>query len=86
MPRRRRSSLLSLPSYIRRASIRRGLFGDDRVWRAVFFVIVGRRVVRKLSGGEPEVVALERLKPGQFVRIEALDPNTIDGKKRRRRS
>lgn len=89
MGRRRRSGLLSLSSYVRRASIHRGLLGDDRFWRAVFFVMMGRRVMRKLSGADPEIVAVERLDPGQFVRIEAIDPRTeprVERKKRRRRS
>lgn len=89
MGRRRRGGLLAVSSYVRRASINRGLLGDDRFWRAVFFVMMGRRLMRKLSGAEPEIVAVERLEPGQFVRIEAIDPRTepsVKRKKRRRRS
>jgi len=86
MPRRRRGGLRFVSNFVRRKSINRGLFGDDRFWRVVFFVMMGRRVLRKVSGAEPEVVALERLEPGQFVRIEAIDPRSQKGTRRRRRS
>jgi hypothetical protein len=85
----RRPSLLRPSYYIRRASINKGLFGDDRFWRTVFILMTGRRVLRKVMGSDPETVAIEKLKPGQFVRIEAIDPRTLDPqpkKKSRRRS
>lgn len=85
MARRRRGGILSPSYFIRKASINRGLLGDDRFWRTIFMLMMGRRLLRKLAGSEPEVVALERLEPGQFVRIEAIDPRTPEGKKRRRR-
>jgi len=75
-----RPSILRPSHYIRRASINKGLFGDDRFWRAVFILMTGRKVLRKLMGSGPETVAFEKLKPGQFVRIEAIDPRTLDPK------
>jgi hypothetical protein len=60
--------------------------GDDRLWRTVFMVIMGRRVLRKVLGSGPQVVAIEKLKPGQFLRVEAIDPSTVEGSRRRRRS
>ena len=81
----RRPSVLRPSYYIRWASINKGLFGDDRFWRMVFILMTGRKVLRKLMGSEPEVVAFERLKPGQFVRIEAIDPETLDPKTKSRR-
>jgi len=86
MARGRRGGVLSPAYFIRRASINKGLFGDDRFWRTIFFIIFGRRVLKRVLGSEPETVAIEKLKPGQFVRIEAIDPDTIvSGKKRRRK-
>ena len=78
-------SLLRPSYYVRRASINKGLFGDDRFWRAVFILMTGRKVLRKLMGSGPETVALEKLEPGQFVRIEAIDPRTLDPKRKSRR-
>ena len=80
-----RPSVLRPSYYIRRASINKGLFGDDRFWRVVFILMTGRKVLRKLMGSEAEFVALEKLKPGQFVRVEAIDPETLDPKKKSRR-
>jgi hypothetical protein len=80
------TSFLRPANYLRRASIDRGLFGDNMFWRAMFFVIFGRRLLRRVMGSEPETVAIEKLKPGQFVRIEAIDPATLEpGKQRKRR-
>ena len=80
-----RPSVLRPSYYIRRASIRKGLFGDDRFWRTVFILMTGRKVLRRMMGSEPETVALEKLKPGQFVRIEAIDPRTLDPKTKKSR-
>ena len=80
-----RPSILRPSYYIRRASIDKGLFGDDRFWRMVFILMTGRKVLRRLMGSGPETVALEKLKPGQFVRIEAIDPRTLDPKPKRSR-
>ncbi len=73
-------------SRLSRVSINKGLLGDDRVWRTVFILVTGFKVLRRVLGSEPEVVALEKLKPGQFVRIEAIDPRTIEPPKKRRRN
>ena len=78
MARGRAGGLLSPSSYIRRASINKGLFGDDRFWRVVFILMTGRKVLRRVLGSEAEIVATEKLKPGQFVRIEAIDPAMIE--------
>lgn len=80
-----RSSILRPSYYVRRASINKGLFGDDRFWRTVFILMTGRRVLRKMMGSGPETVAIEKLKPGQFVRIEAIDPRTLDPNKKSKR-
>ncbi len=86
MARRRRGGVLSPAYFIRRASINKGLLGADRFWRTIFFIGFGRKVLKRLMNSEAETVALEKLEPGQFVRIEAIDPRTLDsGKKRRRK-
>jgi hypothetical protein len=85
MARGRRGGILSPSSYIRRSSVNKGLFGDDRFWRTVFVLMTGRKVLRRVLGSGPETVAVEKLKPGQFVRIEAIDPDTLEPPKRRRR-
>lgn len=86
MARRRRGGALRPSTYIRRAAVKKGVLGDDRFWRTVFLLITGRRVLRRILGSEPEVVAVEKLQPGQFVRIEAIDPATIPPTTKRRRT
>lgn len=83
----RRVSVLRPSYFIRHAAINKGLLGNDRFWRMVFILMTGRKVLRKVMGSEAETVAIEKLKPGQFVRIEAIDPQTLDAprsSKRRR--
>jgi len=65
---------------LRRTSRQKGLFGNDSFWRAVFFLLYGRTVWRKLTGKEPEVVSVEKLKPGQELHLLAIDPKTTRDK------
>jgi hypothetical protein len=44
------------------------------------------RVMRRLAGRNEEVIATERLLPGQFVRIEALRPPSRAQRKAAKRS
>lgn len=85
---RRPAGLLRPSVLVRRASISKGLLGDDRFWRTIFLLMMGRRAMRKIMGSDPEVVALDRLEPGQFMTIEAIDPRAVarpaKGQKRRR--
>ena len=82
---RRIATSLSPAYYISRRSINRGLLGNNRVWRAVFFLIFTRRLLQKLSGSEPKLIAVEKLKPGQFLSVTAIDPATLPKKGRRGR-
>ena len=83
---RRGGGLLSPAAFIRRNSINKGLLGDDRLWRTVFLVISARRVLRKLAGSEPELLAVEKLKPDQTLVIETVHPRRIVRKGRVKRA
>jgi hypothetical protein len=48
-------------------------------WRWILALHTGLDLVRKLTSPPAELVAVEKLKPGQFVRIEAIDPATLEG-------
>lgn len=65
---------LSPAFIIRSRAMSKGVLGGSRGWRIVALVIFGRRYLRKLVGREPEVVATDELKPGQFMTIEAIGP------------
>ena len=60
----------------RRRSIREGFIGGDRVWLLIGLAVHGRRTLRKLMHAQPELVATERLEPGQHVTIRAIDPRS----------
>src|SRR5262245_61128849 len=47
--RRRRLTLLSpVTFYLRRRTLSRGVFGEDRFWRLVYLVTYGRRIARRM--------------------------------------
>jgi hypothetical protein len=54
----------------------RGVVGGSTGWAIVYVTITGARMVRRVFGKHPEVAAIERLEPGQFVTIRAIAPPT----------
>lgn len=82
---RRRGRMLALAAYARRKSINKGLLGDDGLWRVVFFVIYGRRLLRKLMGSEPQLLSVEKLEPNQTLIVETVHPKRIIRKGKVRR-
>lgn len=73
---RRRSTLLSPTALLRRNAVYRGVFGGSRGWMAVGVVFWGPRLFRKYFGKHEEVIAIEKLTAGQFVRLESIRPPT----------
>jgi hypothetical protein len=67
----------------RRRTARR-LLGPRRAWRGVYSTVYTLRLLRKLLGFGPRLVSIEKLKPGQFVSIEAIDPRTLSPAERKR--
>lgn len=59
-----------------RKTVRR-LLGPARVWRPLYTTIYGVRLLRKLLGFGPQMVSFDKLQPGQWMRIEAIDPQTL---------
>lgn len=57
---------------LRSLAVRRGVVGGSRGWMILAGVLWGARVLRRASSRRPEVVAIERLQPGQSVHITAL--------------
>ncbi|CAN5651245.1 hypothetical protein BH24ACT5_BH24ACT5_31270 [soil metagenome] len=77
MARRRRGSPLSPAYLVRRRAISKGLLGGNSVWRTVALVMLGRRVLRRLRGAEPEVIYTDQLGQGRLLQIETIDPQTV---------
>jgi hypothetical protein len=68
--------LLSPTLLLRRNAVAKGLFGGSRVWQVVLVIMFGRRFLRKVMGREPELVATEKMVPGQFLSIRTIDPRS----------
>lgn len=77
--------LLSPISMLRRKALRRGLLGGSTGWMVVGALVYAPRLARKAFGRPERVVATERLKPGQFVRIDAVRPPTRSERRAARR-
>ena len=56
----------------RRAQVK-GVFGGSRGWTVVWAVILGGRLVRRLTTAKPEVVYTSPLKPGEALVIRSGD-------------
>jgi len=63
----------------RRQSVREGFINGRSLWQAIAIVLYGRRFLANVLRKKPEVVAVERLAPGEFVSIRAIDPRTERG-------
>ena len=77
----RRSSLLSPTALLRRNAVYKGFFGGSRGWMAVGAMLWDPRLFRRAFGKHEEVVAVERLTGGQFVRLESIRPPTRSERK-----
>jgi hypothetical protein len=67
-----------------RRTARRVLGRRARVWRSLYTATFVVRLIHKVLGFGPHFVSLEKLAPGQFVRIEAIDPRTLSPAERKR--
>jgi len=61
---------------LRRNSITKGLFGGSSGWMAVGAVVWGGRLLRKILGRQEEIVATEKLEPGQRLELRTIPPVT----------
>ena len=75
MARSRKSALSPLVA-ARRNAIYKGLLGGDRTWLIIGAVVWLPRLVRKAFGKTEQVVALEKLLPGQALTLLAIPQKT----------
>lgn len=68
--------LLKPSALLRRNALYRGLLGGSRAWLAVGGVIWGRRALKRALGKQEQVLTVEKLLPGQAIRIDAIKPDT----------
>ncbi|MEO8264798.1 MAG: hypothetical protein ABI706_04720 [Ilumatobacteraceae bacterium] len=80
-----RPRLVSPTIALRRNAIYKGLLGGQRGWLAIGAVVWAPRLLKKALGRTEQVVATERLEPGQALRIEAIKrPTRAEDRARRR--
>lgn len=80
-----RSRLLSPTVALRRNAIYKGLLGGQRGWLAIGAVVWAPRLLKRILGRTEQLVATERLEPGQVLRIEAIKrPTRAEDRARRR--
>jgi len=73
---RRRTSLLSPFALARRNGLYKGLLGGDRSWLVIGGIFWGGRLLKKSLGKNEEVVALEKLEPGQWLTLRTIPQQT----------
>ncbi|MGH9182429.1 MAG: hypothetical protein ACRDZ9_01165 [Acidimicrobiales bacterium] len=69
---------------LHRSSLVKGPLGGSRGWTAVWVLLLGARLLRRLAAREPEVAFSETLRPGQTLVISAAAPDDGDGRGRSR--
>jgi len=70
---------------LRRNALYKGFLGGSRGWMAVGVVLWGTKLMKKSFGRTPQFVSLEKLEPGQAVRIEAIPPMSRSERRAARR-
>jgi hypothetical protein len=70
-------------SLVARRRTARRLFGPRRAWKGIYSTVYTLRFLRKALGFGPRLVSTEKLKPGQFVSIKAIDPRTLSPAERK---
>lgn len=73
----RRRSMYAPSVVIFRSAMRKGIFGDSRVWKAIGIAILARRGFRKIMGTEPRTIAVERIKPGETVVLRGVRSRNV---------
>jgi len=71
-----KSSLFAPTALLRQRSIQRGLFGGSRGWMAIGVLVWLPRLWKRFAGRQEELLATERLRPGQSIQIDAVQPPT----------
>ena len=74
MAAKRRPSYLSPFALARRNGLYKGLIGGDRKWLIIGGTVWGARTLRKALGKTEQIVALEKMEPGQWMSLRTISP------------
>jgi len=66
---------------LRRRATLKGPFGGSRGWTALWAVLVGARLLKRLTSHKPEILLTETIHPGETLVISGIDrePRIIGG-------
>jgi hypothetical protein len=73
--------LLKPSVILRRNALYKGLLGGSRGWLAIGAVLWGRGLLKRTMGKQPQLLTVEKLEPGQGLRIDTFEPDS--GRRRR---
>ena len=76
MARTRRPSLLSPFALARRNGLYKGLIGGDRSWLVIGGIFWGGRFLKKSLGRTEQIIATEKLEPGQWMSLRTIPQQT----------
>lgn len=80
-----RPRLATLGSFLRAGAVRKGLIGGSTGWMVIGAFVWVPRLLRRVLGRRPEVVATERIEAGQGVVIHSYRPATRGERRAARR-
>jgi hypothetical protein len=63
-------------SYLRRRAQLKGVVGGSRGWTIVWAVLIGGRLLRRLTSDEEKVVYRRTLRPGESFVVRSEGPGT----------
>ena len=84
MARRRPVLDMMRPTLIIRAqAFRKGLLGNNPFWRTIAMVLIGKRILKRVFGHEPEIVEVTTMKGGDhWMEIRTYGPESRRARRR----
>jgi hypothetical protein len=71
--------IASLSSALRKRAMRQGLLEGRSGWQTLALVFLGISVMKRLSGPKVQILASEKLRPGQSVTVSAVPQRSSRG-------
>jgi hypothetical protein len=67
--------------YLRRRATLKGPFGGSREWTILWALLLGLRLLRRITTKKPEILLTERVGPGETLVITGIDrePRVLGG-------
>ena len=84
MARRRPMLDMMRPTMVIRAqAFRKGLFGSSTFWRTIAYGIIGKRLLKRYFGREPEIIEVATMKGGNhWMEVRTIAPQSRRARRR----